>query len=165
MSTPTRNTPLDLVETSQKMVDAAVAVTTGRLHLSSPDDALLRLRANDHQAVTSFRTEMARQIASALLMMDPNVTEVFEDQDYSRQASLEINASLRFCIRARYQTAALHTVIDALDQALRQAYTLLTQQQPARVIEAIIVDDRDNRLLNVGSVRTGPAPVLLVQRR
>ena len=164
MSTPTRNKPLDLVETSRKMVDAAVAVTTGRLNLATPDDALVQLRTSDRRAVTSFRFELARQIASALLMMDSNVTAVFEDRDGGGQIPFALDAPLRLCVRVRFQTAALHTVIEALDQALGQAITLVTRDQPARLIEAIIVDDRDNRLLNVGSARPGSAPVLLVQR-
>lgn len=162
MHTPTTNKPLDLVETAHKMMNAAAAVTTGRLNLSSPEDALARLVDGDERAISNFRLELARQIASALLMMDPNVIAVFDGRD--TLVSTALDDPLQLWVQVRHRTAALNTVIDALNQALAQAYTTISPNPPRNLVETIIIDDRDNRILNVGASRLSPAPVLLVER-
>jgi hypothetical protein len=162
MGTPTTNKPLDLVETAHKMMNAAAAVTTGRLHLSSPEDALALLAHGDEQAISNFRLELARQIASALLMMDPHVVAVFEDRD--TLVSTALDEPLRLWVQVRHRTAALNTVIDALNQALGQAFAVISPDPPRDLVETIIIDERDSRILNVRVSRLSPAPVLLVQR-
>lgn len=169
MTTPTTNRLLDLVETAQSMIDAAAAVTTGRLQLTSPDEALERLAAGNAEAIACFRFELARQVASALVMMDPNVIAVFEDREQSdadreAQPAPRLEDPLRLWVQVRYRTAALSTVIDALNQALEQALTRVSENPPGNLIATVIVDDDDNRLVQVGSMRPGPAPKLLVRR-
>ena len=162
MNTQTRKQPLDLVETAQKMLDAAVAVTTGRLHLTSPGQSVGLLGDGDRLAVYYFRIELARQISGALLMMDPRVVAVFEDRHASGDIALD--ESIRLWVQVKYRTAALNTVIDALNQALGQAYSGMFDLSPANAIETIILDDRDSRLLQAGIARLSPAPILLAQR-
>ena len=170
MQLPTeRKTPLDLVDTTQRMIDAAAAVTTGRLHLSSPTETRFLLVEGDQLAVSYFRHELARQIAGALLMMDPNVIAVFEDRDHPESEDLippeiAIAEPLRLFVHVKCRTAALSMVIEALNQALSQAFTDLLDEPPQDLIETIIVDDRDRRLLEVRIDGFYPEPVLLATR-
>lgn len=160
----TQRKPLDLIETTQKMIDAAAAVTTGRLHLSSPTETRFLLVEDDPLAVSYFRYELGRQIAGALLMMDPNVLAVFEDRDLCGHEDVSIGDPLRLFVQVTARTFALTTVIAALNQALGQAFLDLLPDAPEGLIEAIIVDDRDSRLLQIGVSGFRPAPVLLAGR-
>jgi len=163
MTTRTRNKPLDLVETAHKMLDAAAAVTTGRLHLASPEEAVRHLKDGDPLAVYYFRHELARQIAGALLMMDSCVVAVFEDREGGRSGAYGLSDPLRLWVQVTYCTAALKTVIAALDEALGQAHEDLFGQPVSPVIKAIIVDAHDDGLLRAG-ITSFAAPVLLAHR-
>jgi hypothetical protein len=61
------------------MVNAAVAVATGKANLASTACTLARLREGDIEAANAFRHELARQVAAALLMLDPAVLEVYQE--------------------------------------------------------------------------------------
>jgi hypothetical protein len=157
------NTPLDLGEKAQKMVEAAVAVTTGRLHLRSPREALDRLHTDDPAAVAYFRYELARQIAAALLMMDSQVIAVFEDGDVL-DGDPGLTGPMRLVIQVRHRTAALRMVIGALDQALGQAFAEMVSEPPSNLIEAIVVDSCNSRLLEVRRDGLRLLPRLLTHR-
>lgn len=157
---------VDLVETAVNMIDAAVAVTTGRLHCVSPQETRCRLVKNDPVAVSYFRFELARQVAVALVMMDPHVIAVFEDQDVPPGDELEpaeasLTEPLRLFIEVEFQTAALRTLIDSLNEALGQTIRDILPVPPRGMIDAIIVDDGNSRLLRARAFGYRPAPLLL----
>ncbi len=102
-------------------------------------------------------------------MMDPHVIAVFEDQDVPVErdvvvAEVDLTGPLRFVVQVEHRTAALNMVIEALDQALRQAFTDILPEPPRRLIEAIVVDNRDSRLLDVRMDGFRSLPKLLTHR-
>ncbi len=163
------NLTVDLVETASNMIDAATAVVTGRLHLASPRDVRALLLQGDPRASSYFRYELARQVAAALLTMDPYVIAVYEDQDVPESAEVApaeatLEEPLRLFVEVEYETPALRTVISALDEALGQAIGGLLPEPPRGSIEAIVVDERNRRLLRPRANGYRPAPVLLIAR-
>ena len=164
MGSSTRNVPLDLIETAQAMLDASTAVTTGLLHLASPAEVVRLLSRGDQLALYYYRHELARQVASAVLMMDSRVVAVFEDRDAGAAGAVGIKEPLRLWVQVTQQTAALHTVLDALNEALGEAHAVLFGEAPDDAIDTIVVDEDDDRLLRAGITSSSSAPVLLVHR-
>lgn len=163
------NLTVDLVDTASNMIDAAAAVVTGRHHLDSPRDVRARLLKGDALASSYFRFELSRQIASALLTMDPHVIAVYEDQDVPESEDVApdevtFEEPLRLFVEVEYETPALRAVIDALNEALSQAIGGLLPEPPRGYIEAIVVDERNRRLLRPRANGYRPAPILLAAR-
>jgi hypothetical protein len=160
---------VDLEETVRNMVDAAVAVTTGRLHLASPADVRCRLVAGDAAAVSYFRFELARQIAAALLWMDARVVAVYQEQDVPEGEELApaeptFGEPLRILVHVEYQTPALRAVLDALNEGLTQVIGgLLSEPHPGHRghIHATVIDDPDSPLLRSRAYGFRPPPTLL----
>lgn len=160
---------VDLVDTTNNMIDAATAVTTGRLHLSAARDTRARLLTGDPLATGYFRFELGRQIAAALLSMDAHVIAVYEEQDVSEAedtspASASFDEPLRLFIEVEHETPVLRTVIDALNEALSQTIGELLPQRSSGYIEAIVIDDHNRRLLRPRTSGYHPAPILLDSR-
>jgi hypothetical protein len=160
---------VDLAATVHNMLDAAVAVTTGRLHLSSPTRTRRRLVAGDPAAVSYFRYELARQIASALLWMDAQVIAVYQEQDVPEgeelaPAEATFGEPLHLLVRVEQQTPALRTILDALNEGLTQVIGDLLPQPvlgPRDYIQATVIDRQDSHLLRSRAHGYRPAPVLL----
>jgi hypothetical protein len=160
---------VDLEETVHNMVDAAVAVTTGRMNLAVPTDVRQRLVAGDSAAVAYFRYELARQIAAALLWMDARVIAVYKEQPVPEGEEVAppeatFREPLRILVQVEYQTPALHAVLDALNEALGQVLGgLFPDPLPGhqRFIHATVIDDPDSPLLKPRAYGYRPAPTLL----
>jgi hypothetical protein len=163
------NATVDLVDTAGNMIDAAAAVVTGRLHLSSPQDVRTRLLKGDTLAIAYFRYELAIQVASALLAMDPHVIAVYEEQDVPASddqpaEDATFTEPLRLFVEVENKTPALQAVIDSLNEALSHAVGGLLPEPPHGYIEAIVVDERNSRLLRPRAWGHRPAPALLASR-
>jgi hypothetical protein len=163
------NATVDLVDTAGNMIDAAAAVVTGRLHLSSPQDVRTRLLKGDTLAITYFRFELARQVGSALLAMDPRVVAVYEEQDAPTGEEMapedaSFTEPLRLFVEVDQKTPALSAVIDSLNEALSHAIGGLLPEPPHGYIEAIVIDERNSRLLRPRAWGHRPAPALLASR-
>ncbi|MCO5176238.1 MAG: hypothetical protein M9890_04580 [Thermomicrobiales bacterium] len=160
---------VDLVDTTNNMIDAATAVTTGRLHLSAARDTRARLLKGDALALGYFRFELGRQIAAALLSMDAHVIAVYEEQDVPEAEdvlpeSVPLDEPLRLFIEVEHETPVLRTVIDALNEALSQTIGELLPQPSDGYIAAIVIDDHNRRLLRPHTNGYRPAPILLDSR-
>lgn len=160
---------LDLAESAPNMVDAAVAVTTGRMNLSSPLEVRRRIVRGDAAAVGYFRFELARQVAAALLWMDRQVRAVYEEPEVPAAEEvapdlLALDDPLRLYVEVDIHTPALDAALDALSDALSQAIDSMTPRPSRRFIEAIIIDRHNHRLLQPGPYGYRPAPILLAAR-
>lgn len=160
---------VDLEKTTLNAIDAAVAVTTGRLRLASPQEVRSRLVKGDPAAVAAFRFELARQIAAVLLWTDPYVIAVYEEQEippgeelWAEDATLA--EPLRLFVEVEILTPALHAVINALNQSLSRAMGGLLPEPPRGYIDATVIDDPNHRLLKPRARGYRPAPVLLAAR-
>jgi hypothetical protein len=170
MSVPHRAaSTLDLVETASRMIDAAVAVTTGRLQRASVQETRQLLLRSDATALTYFRFELARQVAVMLVMMDPQVVAVFEDQDVPEAEEVAPPAPtladpIRLIVHAEFETVALTALVRAVNDALSRAISDAFLQPPDRLVQTTIVDDRHNRLLRARAFGFRPAPIMLAAR-
>ncbi|RIK41866.1 MAG: hypothetical protein DCC58_11870 [Chloroflexi bacterium] len=160
---------LDLAESAPNMLEAAVAVTTGRLNLSSTLETRRRIVRGDSVAISYFRFELARQVAAALLWMDRQVRAVYEapDELVAEEAAPEppdLGAPLRIYIEVENHTPALDAAIDALSAALSLSLDAMTPYPPRRCIEALVINNHNRRLLQPGRYGYRPAPTLLAGR-
>lgn len=160
---------LNLGESAPNMLAAAIAVTTGRLNLSSTLETRRRIVRGDSVAVSYFRFELARQVAAALLWMDRQVRAVYEEPDelVAEEVAPEppdLGAPLRILIDVENHTPALDAAIDALSDALRLSLDAMTPYPPRRSIEALVINHHNKRLLQPGRYGYRPAPTLLAGR-
>jgi hypothetical protein len=160
---------VNLEETTLNLIDAAVAVTTGRLHLASPRDVRSRLVMGDPLTVDYFRSELARQLAVTVLWLDPHVRAVYEDQDVPPGEELApavatLAEPLRLFVEVNFRTPALDAVITALNQALSAVLGEMLPQPPGGYLAVTIVDEGNRRLLRPRANGYRPAPVLLAGR-
>ncbi|HLT21019.1 MAG TPA: hypothetical protein VKZ96_16295 [Thermomicrobiales bacterium] len=140
-------TEFDLSELAPRIVQASAAVATGRLRLASPRDTLERLVNGDAEVIAQFRNELAHQIGSTLIWMDPHVIAVYQDPS---SVPNKLDAPLCVIVHVENETAALRNLIPALGDALREAE--LDGLRPLRrmPLEAAIVDERSLRLADRG---------------
>jgi hypothetical protein len=160
---------VDLEKTTLNAIDAAVAVTTGRLKLASPQEVRSRLFKGEPSAVAAFRFELARQVAAVLLWTDPYVKAVYEEQEippgeelWAEDATLA--EPLRLFVEVEILTPALHAVINALNQSLSRAMGGLLPEPPRGYIYATVIDEPNHRLLKPRAYGYRPAPTLLAAR-
>jgi hypothetical protein len=159
---------IDLESIAPNMLDAALAVTAGRMNLATKAQAFCRLAAGESAATTYFRHELGRQVAMALLLIDPQVLEIYEEQD---SVIDEIGADppvlfspLRVLVRVCRQTAALRPVLDDLNGALCRAVSELLGRSLPRAVEFAVVADCDVWILAGRSHLHCAGPQLLAQR-
>jgi hypothetical protein len=159
---------LDIGKIAPKMLDAALAVTAGQLGAPSPAQAFCRLAAGDAAATTYFRYELARQIATALLMTDRNVVAVYEEQEPVIEEvgaePLALFAPLRMLVRVRWETATLRPLLRDLNEALAAALRETFGRATARSIDAVIVSDDDAWLVEGRAMLHRPRPQPLASR-
>lgn len=151
------------------MIEAAVAVTTGRLHLDSPQQARALLLSGDERATGYFRHELGRQIGTALLMTDPQVIGVFEEQDVpaSEEESPPVSRledPMRLIVLAASYSYATEAFINAICDALRHILGDAVTPQPSNIIQVQIVTDASSDRLQARVRGYRPAPVLLAAR-
>ena len=124
--TDTDTAVLDLAESAPNMIEAAVAVTTGRLNLASPLEVRRRIVRGDATAIGYFRFELGRQVAAALLWMDRHVRAVYDEQDVPAGDEVApeeptLDQPLRLYVEVDVQTPALGAAVEALSEALSRA--------------------------------------------
>lgn len=163
------NLPIETSETAPNMIDAAIAVTAGKMHLASPDHALDALHRDDPIAVSYFRYELARQTAAALLRSDDLVAGVYEEQEVPAGEELApspagLFAPLRLYVLVDYETAALRALIDALDHALCKALCKRFQRSIPSLLDLQIVDRSQAELLRPRAYGFRPSPALVMSR-
>lgn len=159
----------DLAHLAPNMVSAAIAVTAGKMHLESPEDAAVQLQHDHPVAVAYFHHELARQIAALLLQMCGTIEAVYEEHivpegdELSPEAS-SLSKPARLYILVSFETAAARSLIHGIDHALTIALSAQIERQVNRVVDAIIVDDRRSSLLGARAMGYRPAPMLLASR-
>jgi hypothetical protein len=166
VESPTRTVEIEKV--APKMLDAAFAVTAGRMQLPSAAQAFCKLAAGDAAATTYFLHELARQIAILLLMVDQNVLEVYEEQE----AVIEeigadpplLFAPLRLLVRVRWETATLRPVLDDVNATLRQALHESMGRPVTSFVNAVVIADSDAWILDGRHRLHRPSPELLAAR-
>lgn len=160
---------VDLVSKAERMIEAAIAVTTGRMHLDTPAEARALLFRGDETAICYFRHELGRQIGSVLVMMDPGVVAVLEDQDVPDSEEEvppppSLETPLRLFVHVDAVTPTIVELVRAIGDALAFALRDVLQHQPREFVSATFVTDRESRLLRARAYGFRPAPVLLAAR-
>ena len=117
-----------------------------RLGLESQEGVIDRLRSGDFGACDYFRHDLACGVGACLGMLDRAIQEVHlfsysttPDDAYLDEANL--SSPLHLIVKVERKTAALSSVIKAVDEALVQHYAALVGR-PAltRVLDAQVVD-------------------------
>jgi hypothetical protein len=149
------------------MIDAAVAVATGKGNLSCPSQTLELLRQGDQNLAAAFRTELTRQAAATLLMLDRSVIDVYQENTWVPEPSdhSELEQPIRLWVVALHRTPSLYASIDRLNAALVEEYATVCSTPPLSLLMTIVVDERDGYLLRGSDFWNGEAPVLLASRR
>ncbi|MBX6341492.1 MAG: hypothetical protein IRY97_03465, partial [Thermomicrobiaceae bacterium] len=137
------------------------------MRLGSQEEARSRLRQDDALAVGYFRFEMARQIATLLLRADELVLAVYEEQDVPESEELpappvSLRDPLRLYVLVERDTAALRSLIAALDRALAEALAAHFGAPMTSVLDALVVEAREAGRLGPRALGFRPAPALLV---
>lgn len=149
------------------MIDAAVAVATGKGKLSCPAETIKLLRQGHPALAVAFRTELSRQIAATLLMLDQTVIEVYQERARELGSCVhpQLDQPIRLWVVARHRTPSLYASIDRLNEALVQAYATVYCTPPLSLLQTIVVDERDGYLLRGSDFWHGDDPALLASRR
>lgn len=168
MSYSPRST-VDLAEVAPQMVNAAVAVATGRLRLGNVTETRRRLIAGDADASMYFRFELARQVASLLLSLDSNVIAVYEEQDVPAAEECAPEQPTMFeplglIVRVELRTSALDAVVNALADALSEAIGRELTPLTHGYLDIHVVTERETRQLRPRAYGYRPAPLLLAAR-
>jgi hypothetical protein len=163
--------PIRTVEIEQiapKMLEAAFAVTAGRMQLPSAAQAFCKLAAGDAAATTYFRHELARQIAMLLLMVDQNVLAVYDEQEAVVEEigadTPHVFAPLRLLVRVRWETATLRPVLDDINAALCQALYESMGRPVTCFANAVVLADSEAWILDGRHSLHRPGPELLAAR-
>lgn len=159
----------EITEAVPNIVSAAVAVTAGKMHLGSHEEARARLQLDDPAAVSYFRFEVARQIATLLLASDQFVIAVYEEQDVPDSeelspAAVSLHAPLRLYVLVERDTAALRSLIASLDDALADTLAAQFGGPLAPVLDTIVIEESEATRLRPRAYGYRPAPALLVSR-
>jgi len=140
-------TRIDLAELAPRMIQASAAVATGRLRLVSPGETFRRLAEGDADVVAQFRRELAHQVSSTLIWMDPHVIAVY--QDPATQPD-RLDAPLRIIVHVKVETAALRNLIASIGEALREARVGGLPPLEHMSVEATIVDEHSLQVADRG---------------
>lgn len=161
--------PTEISTTAPNMVDAAVAVTAGKLGLASPEQALDALHREQPIALSYFRYQLARQAATTLLRSDDQVVAVYEEQtvpeaEDAASTPERLADPLRLYVLVEQDTAALRALIDALDGALVEAIRQRFQQSIATILDLVVIDRTQADLLRPRAYGYRPGPALIIAR-
>jgi hypothetical protein len=160
----------DLTQSARNMVDGALAVTTGRLRLEDPEVALGRVVDNEATALEYFRHELAHQIAMLLLRMDSQVITVYKEHELPEAEEfgtppLRLTDPIRLVVYSERETAALRSLVEALDQSLVDVLSGHCGNVPCGLIDVDIIDQAQARRVNASAGGFRPPPMELVSRR
>jgi hypothetical protein len=160
----------DLTLSTRNMVDGALAVTTGRLHLEDPEQAFERVVHNDVTALEYFRHELAHQIAMLLIQMDPQVVTVYKEHELPEAEEfgtpqLRLTDPIRLVVYSERETAALRSLVGALDQSITDVLSEHCGRVASGLIDVDIIDEVRARRVNASAGGFRPPPMELVSRR
>lgn len=162
MTTTGQSSPNERTVKTRNMVDAALAVTTGLMQLPSPVETRSALGQGQSEVVSTFRHELARQVASSLLMVDDFVYAIYEER---LDGNDDLTRPFRIWVVARYRSSTLYATIDNLNDALMDAISDIAGKRLPALIQSFIVDERDSYLLRGREFWSGNEPVLLASRQ
>ncbi len=159
----------DLALSAGNMVDGAIAVSAGRLHLEDPSQALTLLIEHDATALEYFRHELSHQIAMALMRFDGSVQAVYKEHELPEAEEfgtpqLRINDPLYLVVYSERETVALRSLICALDRSLVDALSEHCGQMAPGLINAEIINPAHARRVYASAGGFRPPPVKLVSR-
>jgi hypothetical protein len=159
----------DLARSVRNMVDGAVAVTTGRLHLDRPEHALERLLSDELTALEYFRHELAHQIGMLLIRMDSGVEAVYKEHELPEAEelgtpSLKLTDPVHLVVRADRETAALRSLVSAIDSSVVDVLSDYCGRIAPGLIHVDIINQAQARRVvgRAGGFR--PPPTILVSR-
>jgi hypothetical protein len=159
----------DLHYSARQILSAAVAVATGRLNLDDPVIAEEQVCRGNSPAIEYVRHEIARQVAGLILRTDHNVIAVYEEHQLPEAEEMDtpepgIADPINLVVYSQLETAALRSLIDAIDQAIAEALAERWGNVSPGVISAEIVDEARSKRLHVRANGFRPPPTLLVSR-
>ncbi|TVR73915.1 MAG: hypothetical protein EA415_06740 [Sphaerobacteraceae bacterium] len=159
----------DLSRASRNMLDGAIAVTTGRLHLESPSEALDQILENELSALEYFRHELAHQVGILLVRMDCSVTAVYKEHELPEAEelgtpALELTDPIYLVVRAERETAALRALVEAIDSSLVDALSAHCGRIAPGLIHVDIIDQAQARRVVERAGGFRPPPTILVSR-
>lgn len=160
---------VDLIPAAENMVDVAVAVATGRLNLQNPDETRALLAGNDRAALEYFRHELAHQLSMLIMRTDTNVLAVYKEHEIPEAEefgtpALSLADPLYLVVYSERETAALRSLISALDQVLAEVLSdrINTVRSGLIVVETVNPARSRSAIARARSFR--PPPMLLVSR-
>jgi hypothetical protein len=159
----------DLATSARNMVDGAIAVTTGRLHLDDPDDAFYRVLNNDEIALEYFRHELAHQVAMLLIRMDPRVIAVFKEHELPEAEEfgapyLRFSDPVHLVVYSHRETAALRCLCNALDGSLVDVLSEYCGRIAPGLLHIDIINQAQARRVSASAGGFRPPPTMLVSR-
>jgi hypothetical protein len=141
---------LDAASSSENVLSEAVAFCARKVGADSLDAAVDLLRQNERTACGYCLYSIAKQLAASLGAVDENVKAVYVlDYDATPEdlcfGTLNQGAPLvHLIVWAERKTAALSSLVAALDRALAQAYTdLVGGPQAETLLDVQMIDDAD----------------------
>ncbi len=157
----------DLTLAATNMVDGAIAVTTGRLHLDNPAEAFMRVRDNDVTALEYFRYELAHQIAMLSSGMDPTINAVYLEHELPEAEelgtpALRVTDPVHLVVYSEHQTAALRSLFEAIDRSLVDVFEQRGINAAPGLITIDIIDQQEARRVSASAGGFRPPPVTLV---
>jgi hypothetical protein len=159
----------DLAVSARNMVDVAIAVTTGRMHLDDPSDARTMVFGNDAAALQYFRHELAHQVAMLLMRLDSSVVDVSLEHELPEAEefgtpNLDIADPIRLIVQADRNSAALRSLISAIDTSLVDVLCAECGRIAPGLINVEIIDQAQARRFSSRAGGFRPPPTILVTR-
>jgi hypothetical protein len=159
----------DLGRATRNMIVGAIAVTTGRLNLERPDDAMARVEVGDSTAIEYFRYELAHQVGILLVRSDENVIAVYKEHEIPEAEELgspdtELSDPIDLVVYSERETAALRSLINAIDQSLAEALSERCGKVLSGVISAAIITPHQAKRTFSLANSLRPRPALLISR-
>ncbi len=164
-----RTTTEDLAYACRSIVAGSIAVTTGRMDLESPAETVMRIQSGDMDAIEHLRHELAGQIAWLIVRADDSVRSVFLEHNVPEAEEMEppevgLSDVIRLVVYSERKTAALGSLLDALDQALVDAMSEHVGRLSPGFVQAEIVDREEARRIRSGLRGFRPSPMWLASR-
>lgn len=159
----------DLSTSARNMIDVAIAVTTGRLHLDDPAVVFQRVLDDDATALGYFRHELAHQVAMFLMRMDPSVHAVYKEHELPEAEelgtpSLRLADPVHLVVYSERETAALRSLAHALDSSLVDGLGERCGPIAPGLIDIDIIDQAQARRVNASAGGFRPPPTMLASR-
>lgn len=139
----------DLVATAETILSDALHFCDEKTRAGGVETVRRRLSQGDNTTRSYFNYRIAQQTAEYLGAVDKNVKEAFIFEEEATEEDLCLSESTRdplvhVLIWATRETAALKSLVQALDHALTEKYAaLLDVNKPTHLLDVQIVDDSE----------------------